>query len=305
MIRPKIRALLIDLSGTLHIGSSATPFAIDALKRIRETGIDIRFCSNTSKESAKDLRLRLRNIGFDVHDGELWTSLCALKDVVKARNLQRPYFLLSKSAGEEFSEADKETGHHHSHYDSVVVGFAPELFNYDNLTKAFRILSENGPHTPEDSRYNSAIAVQRVPSPLITTHRARYIRNSDGELSLGPGPFVTALEDAVGNGIRAETVGKPNRIFYERVLASLRRDNLQLLLASQKESGDGETREWSDVAVIGDDIEADLGEGAVELVKTGKYRPGDESRPGLHPPDEVQDSFATFIDEVLKDRGYA
>jgi len=37
-------------------------------------------------------------------------------------------------------------------------------------------------------------------------------------------------------------------------------------------------------------------------VKTGKYRAGDETRPGVVPPDEVFDSFAEFIDNLLLDR---
>lgn len=34
-------------------------------------------------------------------------------------------------------------------------------------------------------------------------------------------------------------------------------------------------------------------------VRTGKYRPGDECRAGLAPPDEVHASFADFVDALL------
>jgi hypothetical protein len=34
-------------------------------------------------------------------------------------------------------------------------------------------------------------------------------------------------------------------------------------------------------------------------VKTGKYRRGDETRDGVHPPDEVCDSFADFVESLL------
>src|SRR6201999_2468449 len=74
--------------------------------------------------------------------------------------------------------------------------------------------------------------------PLIATHRARYIGASDGALSLGPGPFVAALENATGK--TAEIVGKPERKFFELVLGSLGSD-LQ--------------RQEGLVAVIGDDIQ--------------------------------------------------
>lgn len=37
------------------------------------------------------------------------------------------------------------------------------------------------------------------------------------------------------------------------------------------------------------------------LVKTGKYRAGDERKPGIVPPDEIFESFSTFIDSLLSD----
>jgi len=108
--------------------------------------------------------------------------------------------------------------------------------------------------------------------PFIATHRARYVGDSDGALSLGPGPFVAALENASGR--TAEIVGKQGR---EGV-----------------------------VAVVGDDIQNDLGGGAVELgfwrvlVRSGKYRDGDETKEGVRPPDEVCDSFASFVESLLR-----
>jgi len=60
--------------------------------------------------------------------------------------------------------------------------------------------------------------------------------------------------------------------------------------------------------VIGDDVLADLGEGAIELglwrvlVKTGKYRPGDEGREDALPPDQVCASFSEFVQVLLEQR---
>lgn len=48
----RLRALLIDLSGTLHVDSTPTKDAANALKRLRSNGIVLRFVSNTSKESS-------------------------------------------------------------------------------------------------------------------------------------------------------------------------------------------------------------------------------------------------------------
>ena len=137
---------------------------------------------------------------------------------------------------EEFPEYDgAPSSSHHSEHDSVIIGLSPSHFNYDTLTKAFRVLSSTLDSAP----------------PLITTHRAKYIRTPDGELSLGPGPFVTALEEAVGGGLRAEVIGKPTRGFFERVIASIPDQTPEL--------------KYDEIAIIGDDIESDLGGAAVEL----------------------------------------
>jgi ribonucleotide monophosphatase NagD (HAD superfamily) len=95
--RPFIRAILIDLSGTLHIGSSPTPNAVHAFQRLRDADIPIRFCTNTSGESTIALCDRLRKIGFGVKwdddRKEVWSSLGAVKQLMKDRGLKRrvPY----------------------------------------------------------------------------------------------------------------------------------------------------------------------------------------------------------------------
>ena len=57
--RPPLCALLIDLSGTLHVGSAPTPGAVRALARLRAAALPLRLCSNASKEATGALRARL------------------------------------------------------------------------------------------------------------------------------------------------------------------------------------------------------------------------------------------------------
>lgn len=116
------------------------------------------------------------------------------------------------------------------------------MFTYEHLNTAFRIL------LPSDSS---------PPKPLIATHRAKYVRTAAKEgtsehdtLSLGPGPFVAALEAATG--VHAETVGKPGRTFFETVIGSF---GFQTQVA----------HEGGRIVIIGDDVETDLGGAAVEL----------------------------------------
>lgn len=203
--------------------------------------------------------------------------------------------LLSESALEECTDdSAMEDGASvvpsSSTYDGVVVGLAPILLDYPHLNTAFRILvGEDGPRDPSVSRTHphpkshssiekaQAQAQPRPRPPLIALHKARYLEASDHALSLGPGPFVHALEDAARTS--AVVVGKPTRAFFEAVLRDLD-CNLNLArhegdvapnlsdLPSDHALGQpppSHARCWEGIAVIGDDVNADLGDGAVKL----------------------------------------
>ncbi|KAH9483333.1 Haloacid dehalogenase-like hydrolase domain-containing protein 2 [Psilocybe cubensis] len=312
--RPVISALLIDISGTLHVGKTPTPKAVDAFHRLRESSIPFRLCSNSSKESSTDLAKRLESLGFEIsfqskkedfvypgsHNSQiLWTSIAAAAQLVKNMNLEKPLLLLSESAASEVLSQLSPNGRSalesvDNCYDSVVVGLSPSSFDYGHLNEAFRVLKGEHKCKVHDQQATPSV-------PLIATHKAKYIQTDDG-LSLGPGPFVTALETATG--VTAHVVGKPSKAFFNMVIDDIK---LSEPLSDPAKLGKGAaTNDRGKIAVIGDDVEADLGGGAVELglwrvlVKTGKYRPGDETRKGIVPPDEIYDSFSDFIDSLLK-----
>lgn len=54
----RIRAALVDLNGTLHVGDAAVPGAQAALQRLREAGVECRFCTNTTKGECRARRQR-------------------------------------------------------------------------------------------------------------------------------------------------------------------------------------------------------------------------------------------------------
>lgn len=126
---------------------------------------------------------------------------------------------------------------------AVLVGDAGHAFTYENLNAAFRVLIRG--------------------APLLAMGTNRYYRESDG-LSLDLGPFVKALTYA--SGAPTVVLGKPSSAFFRLAAASLGVD-------------------LEDVVMVGDDYEVDV-RGALDaglqaiLVRTGKYRDGDECRVG-------------------------
>ncbi|CDZ97963.1 Predicted sugar phosphatase (HAD superfamily) [Phaffia rhodozyma] len=273
----KLSALLIDLSGTLHIADKPTPRAAEAIQKLRSAKIPIRFCSNTSKESSSSLLSRLEKLELDVKEHELFTSLNACRTLVEQRNL-KPYLLLSPSSLEDFG--------HLAHIqpedcDSVVIGLAPDKLNYKDLNVAFRILAR------EPVSQGTTPLAKTTPRSLIATHQANYIQDTDA-LSLGPGPFVRALASAAS--VTPEIVGKPSSSFFKLTLDSLQDEGLK-------------REDWPNVGIVGDDVFNDLGEGALDLglkrylVKTGKYREGDEKKASPQ-PDATYNCFADLVDEL-------
>ncbi|CEQ39466.1 SPOSA6832_01000, partial [Sporobolomyces salmonicolor] len=288
---PRLRALLIDLSGTLHVGDTPTPNASAALKHLRESGIVLRFVSNTSKESTlnivstgSSLLQKMRKMDLDVREDELFTSLSAVRDLVLKRDLRysspalfkTPLYLLTPSALSDFPAPSPP-------YNSVVVGLSPDSFAYSKLNEAFRLLAgEEGEG-------------RRGEVPLVATHKAKYFGDKDGKLSLGPGPFISTLEEAAS--CQAEIVGKPSPAFFELALASF--------------ASHGFSK--SEVGMIGDDVLQDVGPAVARLglrrflVQTGKYRRGDEDRllnaakeeERAAPPDWVGESFAKAVESIL------
>lgn len=144
---------------------------------------------------------------------------------------------------------------------AVLVGDAGHEFTYENMNRAFRSLLDGG--------------------PLLAMGDNRYFKEADG-LSLDIGPFVAALEYATGN--QAIILGKPAPAFFEGALLSL-------------------GCAADEVVMIGDDVLTDV-EGALAaglkgiLVRTGKYRPGDEDQI-THPGAMVVEDIQAAVDWIL------
>ena len=46
-----IRALLVDLSGTIHVENEVIPGAVEAVKKLRDAKVPLKFVTNTTKVS--------------------------------------------------------------------------------------------------------------------------------------------------------------------------------------------------------------------------------------------------------------
>lgn len=254
-----IRGVLLDIAGVIHAGERAVPGAADAVARLRDAGLSVRFLTNTTRRPKRRILERLSASGVAAEPGEVFTPVAAAQDRLR-RTGHVPHLLVHPDLEEDFAGMTRDGP------ETVVLGDAGPAFTYDRLNAAFRALDAGAPFL--------ALAANRV------------FRDSDGRLSLDAGAFVKALEYASGR--EAEVLGKPAPGFFRSAVDSM-------------------GRRPEEVAMVGDDAENDVagalsaGLGAGMLVRTGKYRPGDEDR--VDPaPTAVADDLSAAVDWLLARR---
>lgn len=151
-------------------------------------------------------------------------------------------------------------------------------------------------------------------------HKGRVFQEPDG-LSLGPGPFVLALEHASGKV--ATVVGKPQAAFFASALADVGCSPGEAVMIGGWGRGMATrcaavTQRWQHRSrctphpappATGDDVRDDVGGAQAAalrgiLVQTGKYRAGDEANAGVAPAATCAD-FAAAVEWVLQQNAAA
>jgi HAD superfamily hydrolase (TIGR01458 family) len=260
-------AYLFDLDGTLYVGGQAVPGAAETVTRLRRRGVPFRFVTNTTSRPRTALADRLRGFGIGAEPDEIHTPIVAAAALVAQRGFRTvAAFSPSESLG-DLGEVGLIGGVTRpapgARPDAVLVGDLGEAWTYALMQEAFDYLLEG--------------------AVLVALSRDRYFRREQG-LALDAGPFVAALEYAVGRA--ATLVGKPSSAFFRAAAAGL---------------GDA-AADPGRVAVVGDDLWSDV-RGAQEaglqgwLVRTGKYRADALSQSGID-PDRILDSVADVGAEI-------
>lgn len=140
---------------------------------------------------------------------------------------------------------------------AVVVGDAGNAFDYQTLNAAFRELLAG--------------------AELLALAPNRTFKDADGKLSLDAGAFVAALEFASRR--KSIVLGKPARDFFRSALATIPCPEAEAVM-------------------VGDDAETDVagalraGVSQALLVRTGKFREGEETRFEPPPTATVRDISA-------------
>jgi HAD superfamily hydrolase (TIGR01458 family) len=248
-----VDAVLLDIDGVLVTSWEAIPGAVGAVASLRSAGVPFRLLTNTTTHTREELAATLAGAGFDVAPSEILTAVVATGAYLRAHHPGARVALLSD--GDPRGDlGDVRLVPLDGPADVVVVGGACEDFTYAAINALFRDVIDG--------------------AALVAMHRNRYWRTADG-LQLDAGAYVAALEEAAG--ATAAVCGKPAAAYFAAALDEL---------------GAPAAR----AAMVGDDVLNDVSGAqaagiAGVLVRTGKFRPGDEGRAGGS-PDAVLGSVA-------------
>ncbi len=248
-----IHGLLIDLDGVLYVGETPVAGAHELLTRLDIEKIPRRFLTNTTTKTASAVVQKLKRLGFDVDERDVFSPITATINYLESLGRPTVNPIVRDSVMPEFRDFPRDT----KRPDYVVIGDIGAAWSYPLVNTIF-------------SQLNAG-------AELVAMHKNKFFQGEEG-LQVDIGAFVAGLEYVSGK--EAKVIGKPSRDFFQLALESLH------LPASQ-------------VAMIGDDIETDIGGGKAVglqgiLVRTGKYRAGCEKK-AQFTPDSIIDSFSDLL----------
>jgi HAD superfamily hydrolase (TIGR01458 family) len=192
-----IETVLLDLDGTLYVGSQVVPGAPEAVRWLRDQGLTVRFTSNTDSIPPAALADRLTRLGFPASEDELVTPVAVAARLFAVAPAARVLAVAADGVRQLLAGCLAGPGEPATH---VLVADPSYGATYADLDAAFRAL--------------------RAGAELVATQVNRVARRDDGE-HLDTGGWVRLLEYATGQ--TARVLGKPSPEFFTAPLEALGR----------------------------------------------------------------------------------
>jgi ribonucleotide monophosphatase NagD (HAD superfamily) len=129
-----VRALLIDLDVVLYVEEEPIAGAAEAVRRLREHGLPLRFVTNTTAHSRDRTLHKLARLGLEVDDRELITPAALAVRHCRERGYHGVALIMNEEVKRGFKELQETT----DRADAVIIGDLGSAFGYDVLNHSFR-----------------------------------------------------------------------------------------------------------------------------------------------------------------------
>lgn len=227
-----IKAVLLDLDGTVYEGTRLIPGADEAVDIMRDMGLKVIFCTNNSSRPRSKIASKLRGMGIPCEEGDVVSSGFMAMEYAREHGLRKVYLCGSNELRMEFIENGIDICDAES-CENLIIGM-DSTYDYEKMTLGVR----------------AALRAERI----IICNRDRLYPAEDG-LRPGSGAIVSSILSAAG---RTEDVilGKPCTAMMEYVsrTISLSADEMLVIGDSAESDGAMASAYGSGSALVGNDL---------------------------------------------------
>ncbi|HEY0666556.1 MAG TPA: HAD-IIA family hydrolase [Sphingobacteriaceae bacterium] len=182
------KGFLIDMDGVIYKGSEPIPGAVEFINFLRREGYPFLFLTNNSQRTNRDVAYKLRKMGFNVDDADVFTCAMATARHLASKTVRGTAYvigeggLLTELHNIGYSIVDDNP-------DYVIIGEGRTIM-LESVDKAINMIMKG--------------------SKLIATNLDPNCPVGNGKYRAGCGAFVSMLEFATGK--QAFSVGKPSPV---------------------------------------------------------------------------------------------
>jgi phosphoglycolate/pyridoxal phosphate phosphatase family enzyme len=179
-----------DLDGTVYLGDTALPGAVETIGRIRQAGRPVVFVTNNPLHTAQDYAGKLQGLGVEATSADIVAATDALVSYLKTASTNGPLLVLGETLLlRTLSAAGFALTTDAAVADMVVVSF-DRTFDYAKLLAAYRAVRLHG-------------------ARLVATNPDPYCPTPDGGLP-DCAAMLAAVQACTG-AVAEAVVGKPSR----------------------------------------------------------------------------------------------
>ncbi|MCS7142241.1 MAG: HAD-IIA family hydrolase [Aigarchaeota archaeon] len=206
-----IKGVILDLDGTVYIGSKLLPYARETVRELRERGYVILFLTNNSTLSRTLAVRKLSTLGIEADAREVMTSSFAVSQYVSDNwGPSRVLPIGERGLIEELELAGHKIVKDSESAEVVVVGLDREV-TYSKLAEAHTALIRS--------------------AKFVATNKDTTLPTESGTVP-GAGSIVAFLE--VSTGLKATPVGKPERYIMDLALRRMGLEREEVILVGDR-----------------------------------------------------------------------